>query len=289
MSETSQRVSEGVVEEVKARYGRIAEGKLAGCGCGSPDAVEAIAQGIGYGAGELAQIPEEANLGLGCGAPLAALALAPGETAVDLGSGAGIDAFLAARRVGPGGKVIGVDMTPAMLARARATAETHGIANVEFREGRLEALPLPDGSVDAATSNCVFNLVPDKAAVFREVARVLKPGGRLVVSDIVLDRPLPERVAGDLLAWVGCVAGAELRPVYFQKLAAAGFAEVEVVKDVDFAALLLETAPAEAQALLDRFGLAPEEVLGAVRSITYRARRPAAAAGCCAPSCCSAS
>jgi len=179
-------------------------------------------------------------------------------------------------------------MTPAMLERARDAAARHGFANVEFREGRLEALPIDDASVDAVTSNCVFNLVPDKAAVFREVARVLKPGGRLVVSDIVLDRPLPGPLANDLLAWVGCVAGAELRTAYFAKLADAGLTELEVVKDVDYAQTLLDTAPDEAQALLGRFGMRAEDVLGAVRSITYRAKRPAATKSCCGPTCCSA-
>jgi SAM-dependent methyltransferase len=282
--------AEAVVSKVRERYGRIATGEIAGCGCGCgpADAEAVIAQGVGYRTNELAELPEEANLGLGCGAPIAPLAPQPGETVVDLGSGAGIDAFLAARQVGPTGRVIGVDMTPAMLERARGAAERNGFTNVEFREGRLEALPIADASVDAVTSNCVFNLVPDKAAVFREVARVLKPGGRLVVSDIVLDRPLPGPLATDLLAWVGCVAGAELRPVYFAKLAEAGLTELEIVKDIDYARTLIDTAPDEAQALLGRFGLKPEDVAGAVRSITYRARRPAEAKSCCGPDCCPA-
>jgi SAM-dependent methyltransferase len=281
--------SETLVAQVRERYGRIATGEVTGCGCscGAADTEQAIAKGIGYGAEELAALPEEANLGLGCGAPIGFLALQSGETVLDLGSGAGIDAFLAARQVGPSGRVIGVDMTPAMLERARSAAERHGIANAEFREGRLEALPVADASVDAVTSNCVFNLVPDKSAVFREVARVLKPGGRLVVSDIVLDRPLPEPLAQDLLAWVGCVAGADRRDAYFGKLAAAGLTDVEVVKEVDYAQMLLDTAPEEAAALLGRAGVAPADVLGTVRSLTYRARKPAAAA-CCGPTCCSA-
>jgi arsenite methyltransferase len=279
---------EAVVAKVRERYGRIATGEVTGCGCscGAADTEQAIAKGIGYGAEELGALPAEANLGLGCGAPIGFLALQPGETVLDLGSGAGIDAFLAARAVGEGGRVLGVDMTPAMVERARNAAERHGFTNVEFREGRLETLPVADASIDAVTSNCVFNLVPDKAAVFREVARVLKPGGRLVVSDIVLDRALPEALASDLLAWVGCVAGAERREAYFAQLAAAGLTSVEVVKEVDYAETLLATAPEEAAALLGRSGLAPADVLGTVRSITYRATKPAATA-CCGPSCCS--
>jgi len=280
--------SEQVVDEVRERYGRIATGEISGCGCGTAcgDGESAIAAEIGYGDDELAALPAEANLGLGCGAPLGFLDLQPGETVVDLGSGGGIDVFLAAQRVGPEGRAIGVDMTPAMLERARATAAKHGYANVEFRQGRLEALPLADASVDAATSNCVFNLVPDKSAVFREVARVLKPGGRLVVSDILLDRPLPEALAKDLLAWVGCVAGAERREVYFERLVAAGLTEVEVLRDVDYAASLAKAAPEEAEALLGRLGLTYDDLRGSVRSVTYRARKPAESRGCCGPGCC---
>jgi SAM-dependent methyltransferase len=275
---------EQVVASVRERYGEIAKGTLSGCGCGPALAENAIATAIGYGAEELAGLPEEANLGLGCGAPLAALDPRPGETVVDLGSGGGIDVFLAAQKVGAEGKSIGVDMTPEMIERARATAAKHGYANVEFRLGRLEALPLDDASVDAVTSNCVFNLVPDKPAVFREVARVLKPGGRLVVSDIVLERELPAALQNDLLAWVGCVAGAERRDVYFGRLADAGLDQIEVLRDVDYAVSLAQAAPAEAEALLGRFGLTVEDVRGVVRSVTYRARKPATArgTGCCA-------
>jgi len=283
-----------IVERVRERYAGIAAGSQAGCGCGTIAAIEAIATDIGYGA-ELAAIPEEANLGLGCGAPLAALALAPGESVVDLGSGGGIDVFLAARAVGPEGRAIGVDMTPEMIERARVTAAKNGFGNVEFRLGRLEALPLDDASVDAATSNCVFNLVPDKAAVFAEVARVLKPGGRLVVSDIVLDRALPEALERDLVAWVGCVAGAMRRDDYFAKLAAAGFGEVEIVKDVDYAASLAKAAPEEAAEILGRLGLTAADLAGAIRSVTYRATKPGAAPSeaegcddmpCCGDGCC---
>ena len=296
MNETIPSAAEVMVDKVRERYGKIAKGELSSCECGPVDSACSVSKGIGYSASELDALPEEANLGLGCGAPIGHLGLVPGETVLDLGSGGGIDAFLAARAVGPEGKVIGVDMTPAMIERARAAAAKHGYSQVEFREGRLEALPVEDASVDAVTSNCVFNLVPDKAAVFREVARVLKPGGRLVVSDIVLDRPLPEVLAKDVLAWVGCVAGAEGRERYFQLLADAGLTQVEIVKDVDYSAMLLETAPEEANALLGRHGLAPKDVVGTVKSVTYRASKQAAkpatsaakSGGCCAPSCCAA-
>jgi SAM-dependent methyltransferase len=230
-----------------------------------------VSEGIGYEADDLAQVPKEADLGLGCGAPIAHLALRPGETVVDLGSGPGLDAFLAARQVGPTGRVIGVDMTPEMLERARASAAKAGLAHVEFREGRLERLPVESGSVDAVTSNCVINLVPDKAAVFAEIARVLKPGGRVVVSDIVLERPLPDAVAKDVLAWCGCVAGASERRDYLAMVEAAGLGGVEVLKDEDYLASFARLAPGETEALLRGWGVTREELAGTVHSITWRA------------------
>jgi SAM-dependent methyltransferase len=265
---------EEIVGRVKERYGEIASGKISGCGCGAEGAEEAVARGIGYRAEDLEGVAGEANLGLGCGAPIGFLALKEGETVLDLGSGAGLDSFLAARRVGSTGRVIGVDMTPEMLERARAAAMRAGLANVEFREGRLESLPVPEGSVDAVTSNCVINLVPDKGAVFREIARVLKPGGRLVVSDIVLDGDLPAAVKDDVLAYVGCVAGAMRREEYFGLLAEAGLSGIEVLRDVDYLAAAEEAVPGEVEALTCRTGVAREEIAGVVRSVTYRALRP---------------
>jgi len=284
----SELRSERLVEEVREKYGRIAKGEDGGCcgpaaGCATE---EAVSQGLGYSAKQLAEIPAEANLGLGCGAPLGFLALQTGETVLDLGSGGGIDALLAARQVGPEGRVIGVDMTPAMLERARANAARAGAANVEFREGRLEALPVEDGSRCAVTSNCVINLVPDKARVFAEVARVLRPGGRLVVSDIVLDGPLPESVASDVFAYVGCVSGAMERRPYFALLADAGLTEIEVLRDVDYLAASSQTEPAWLAELVARTKVDLAEVSGRVRSITYRARKPAAAERCCDSTCC---
>jgi ubiquinone/menaquinone biosynthesis C-methylase UbiE len=276
--------ADDIVEQVKDRYGRIALGAESGCcasGCGCGD----TAQAIGYGE-ELSAVPEDANLGLGCGAPVALLELKKGEVVLDLGSGAGIDAFLAAREVGPEGRVIGVDMTPPMVERARRAAERHGIANVEFREGRLEALPVESGSIDAITSNCVINLVPDKAAVFREVARVLKPGGRLVISDIVLDGALPESVEKDVYAYVGCISGALRREPYFAMLESAGLRDVEILKDIDYLGAMIEAAPEEVQALLARTGVRSEQVIGKVRSLTFRACKRETTESCCGPKCC---
>jgi len=281
---TQKPEGEALVEQVRERYGRIATGAQKGC-CGSNDVEQDVALQIGYGKDTLAKAPAGANLGLGCGAPIDHLRLRTGESVLDLGSGGGLDAFLAADRVGPTGHVVGVDMTPAMVERAQANAQKAGLSNVSFREGRLEALPVADASVDAVTSNCVINLVPDKGAVFSEVARVLKPGGRLVVSDIILDGELPEVLRNDLLAYVGCVSGAMPRGQYFSLLETAGLAKVEILKDIDYLAAVAGTLPEEAQALLDRAGVKPEELAGKVRSVTYRASK---AEACCGPSCCGA-
>jgi arsenite methyltransferase len=269
---------EAVVAGVRAHYARIAETAGGCCGpdappCGADAGVRSLQ--IGYRPRDLAAVPEGANLGLGCGAPIGSLDPRPGETVLDLGSGPGLDAFLAARAVGPEGRVIGVDMTPRMIERAREGARKAGFANVEFREGRLEALPVADASVDAVTSNCVINLVPDKAAVFREVARVLRPGGRMVVSDIVVEGPLPEAVARDLAAWVGCVAGAVPRKEYLRLVEAAGLGRVEVLRDDDHGAAMETAAPEEVRALLERTGARREDLVGRIRSITFRAVRPA--------------
>ena len=275
--QSEPREGEALVAEVKERYGRIAQEagsccapRKAGSCCGGE---EAVSVKLGYRGRDLATVPSGADLGLGCGAPVEHLKLQPGETVLDLGSGPGLDAFIAAKAVGPEGRVIGVDMTPAMLERARRNAEQGGFANIEFREGRLEALPVADASVDAVTSNCVINLVPDKAAVFREIARVLKPGGRLVISDVVLDGELPEAIAKDLSAYVGCVSGAAQRGDYLGLLQAAGLAEVEVLRDVDSTCGLAEPAPGETEALLQRAGVRLPEIAGKVRSLTFRATR----------------
>jgi ubiquinone/menaquinone biosynthesis C-methylase UbiE len=276
---TEKGRDEGIVGQVKQRYAQIAVTGSACCtpapsasaGCCGGSVPASISEKLGYSAGDLAAVPAEADLGLGCGAPIDHLALQPGETVVDLGSGPGLDALLAARRVGTTGRVIGVDMTDEMLQRARATTAKAGASNVEFRQGRLERLPVESGTVDAVTSNCVINLVPDKAAVFREIARVLKPGGRVVVSDIVLERPLPEAVARDVFAWCGCVAGASDKREYLAMIEAAGLASVEILKNEDYLAALAKVAPAEADSMLAGWGVTREELLGTVHSITWRA------------------
>jgi SAM-dependent methyltransferase len=288
---TSASSDDRKVAAVREKYGKIAQGKVDGC-CGpSPTpcgggSVEAVSESLGYSRAEIDAL-SDANLGLGCGAPIGHLKLQPGEHVLDLGSGAGIDVFLAARRVGPEGRVIGVDMTPEMLHKARANAARLGLQQVEFREGRLEALPVVDASIDAVTSNCVINLVPDKAAVFREVARVLRPGGRLVISDIVLDGVLPAAIEKDVYAYVGCISGAMQRAAYFDALGAAGLRDVEVLKDIDYLGAMLDAAPEEIRALLARTGVAAEDVRGKIRSVTFRASKDETARSCCAPVCCS--
>ncbi len=214
-------MTEEIVLRVKERYAAAATG--VGPGCCNPADAGLQAKALGYDEADLAA---PGNLGLGCGNPLALAALAPGMTVLDLGSGGGFDAFLAAGRVGAAGRVIGVDMTPEMLALARANAARLGAANVEFREGRIEALPLDDASVDVVISNCVINLSVDKPAVFREAFRVLRPGGVLHVSDLVLALPLPDAVKTSVEAYVGCVAGASPIGDYLAHLFGAGFAEV---------------------------------------------------------------
>ena len=268
--------SESVVKQVRERYAAFAAAGTSCCGpaptscCGS---TETVAKSLGYDAVDLDLLPDGANLGLGCGAPLQHLELTDGETVVDLGSGAGIDALIAARAVGSSGQVIGVDMTPEMLKAARENATRAGVQHVEFREGRLEHLPVDDATVDAITSNCVINLVPEKGAVFAEIARVLRPGGRMVVSDIVLDGELPDAVRKNVMAYVGCVSGAEKRQDYFDKLADAGLGDVEVLKDVDFLEMTEKASPAEVISLLEEAGIERSQVAGIVRSVTYRARK----------------
>jgi SAM-dependent methyltransferase len=267
--------AEDVVAAVRSRYGSIADGSVSAC-CGPQtsccgDPATATATEIGYRPADLDLLPEGANLGLGCGAPLDHLAPQPGETVLDLGSGAGIDALIAARAVGPAGRVIGVDMTPEMIDKAVANAAAADVGVAEFREGRLESLPVSDASVDAVTSNCVINLVPDKAVVFAEIARVLRPGGRLVISDVVLDGELPDIVSTDLLSYVGCVAGALQRVEYFDLLERAGLTDLEIVKDVDFVKAVGNALPPELAELAAATGVTPADIEGIVRSITYRA------------------
>ena len=243
--------SEKIREFVRTRYGAIAEQAGTDCGCGPTCCTDAPRQAaqksssgccgtdescgasygekLGYTAEELAAAPEGADLGLGCGNPLAIASIKPGETVLDLGSGAGFDCFLAARQLAGTGRVIGVDMTPAMITKARANAAKAGYSNVEFRLGEIEALPVADASVDLILSNCVINLSPEKDRVFREAFRVLKPGGRLAIADIVATKPLPASVREKLGAIGACVGGAALVDDLRAMLAAAGFARSEIV------------------------------------------------------------
>ena len=275
MSTAQTKPPEQVREMVRQRYAEIARDGSVNptAGSGGPQPAQ-IAERIGYSAEDTATVPEGANLGLGCGAPLAAAALREGETVLDLGSGAGFDAFLAARAVGPTGRVIGVDMTDEMLAKARANARQTGVSNVEFRKGYIEALPVEDASIDVVLSNCVINLVPDKAAVYREVARVLRPGGRMVISDVVLNQPLPEVVAADVAALTGCVAGAALRDQYLASIAAAGLSDIEIVNDKGYGAVALTMVPEQMLRQAEAAGIDVQRVADTVRSLTIRARRP---------------
>ncbi len=259
---------EAKVRAVRDRYATFATAGNTCCG-GAPD----VSTRLGYLVTDLDLLPEGANLGLGCGAPVQHLELEPGETVLDLGSGAGIDALIAARAVGPSGKVIGIDMTPEMVHSAADNARAAGVDHVEFREGRLERLPVADASVDAVTSNCVINLVPNKRAVFAEISRVLRPGGRLVVSDIVLDGELPDSVRDSVMAYVGCVAGAETRSRYFEMLAEAGLTHIEILKDVDFLEITEKASPGQVLSIMDRAGVPHDRVAGIVRSITFRANK----------------
>lgn len=220
-----------VISAVKDKYAAVARGGLSSQDAG----VHAVAEAFGYSAEELAAIPAEANMALSCGNPTATANLRPGEVVVDLGSGGGLDVFLAARKVGPTGKAIGIDMTDDMIQLAcKNAAKAKGddgqpLKNVSFHQSTIDQLPLESGTVDCVISNCVINLAPDKPAVFREIARVLKPGGRLAVSDIALKKALPAEVGNDLMAYIGCIAGAIPITEYRQQLHDAGFAHVEII------------------------------------------------------------
>lgn len=255
-------MSKDIRSLVSERYGAVARGHTAG------DGARRIARAFGYSEDDLASIPEEANMGLSCGNPTAMAGLRPGEVVVDLGCGGGLDVFLAAARVAPHGRAIGIDMTPDMLARARAAAERAGIRNAVFHEAPIEALPLEDDTVDCVISNCVLNLVADKGRAFAEIFRVLKPGGRLAVSDIALKKPLPPELAQSAEAYVGCISGALMIGDYERGLAQAGFADVRLI---DSGADLNAYGEAEGQAAC--CAPAPEAASeSAVKS-----------AGCCGP------
>jgi len=229
-------INKKIKDAVKARYSQIVEQSqqscCASCGCGVSPITKTEA--IGYSREDLERIPEEALMGLGCGNPTAIAELKPGETVLDLGSGAGIDVFLAASKVGPKGRVIGVDMTKEMIDKASAIAKSNGYTNVEFRLGEIEKLPVDDSSIDVVISNCVINLAPDKAKVFREAYRVLRTGGKFSVSDIVTGRALSNEIRNDLNAWAGCIAGALEQQQYLRMIKEAGFVDLHVLSNREF-------------------------------------------------------
>jgi arsenite methyltransferase len=254
---STEKSAEAVRDMVREGYAGIARNSGSCCGGATANA-DTIAQHIGYSQEDVRAVPAGANLGLGCGNPLVLANLQPGETVLDLGSGAGFDALLAARAVGPTGHVLGIDMTPEMLARAEANARAAGVANVEFRRGYIEALPVEGASVDVVISNCVINLSPEKARVFAEAHRVLRPGGRLAISDLVLKAPLPAGLLRNVEAYIGCVAGAMLRDDYLAAIRAAGFERVEVVAEGSFSGVVDLQSP-EIRAAVAADGLTTQD------------------------------
>jgi len=276
--------AEEIRKAVRSGYARVArlEGSCCGktgrscCGGDAGSLPDDVGLQIGYGEDELKTVPEGANLGLGCGNPTAIAALREGETVLDLGSGAGFDCFLAAAKVGPSGRVIGVDMTPEMIAKAQENAIKGGYANTEFRFGEIENLPVEDSSVDVIVSNCVINLSPDKPKVFKEAFRVLKPGGRFIVSDIVLTAELPEFIRNSMDAYVACLSGAVLKREYLAGIRTAGFRHVRVMNETVFPIELVAADPA-VQETAGNSGLSSEDACSfadSITSITVAAIKP---------------
>jgi SAM-dependent methyltransferase len=275
---------ESVRQKVREGYGKIAVSDGACCGsdvscCGSsPAAAEELVRHIGYSTDDLAVLPEGANMGLSCGNPTAIAALRPGEVVLDLGAGGGFDVFIAGRKLGATGRAIGVDMTPEMLAKARRNAvdyrERTGLDNVEFRLGEIEHLPVADASVDVVISNCVINLSPDKPQVWREMARVLKPGGRVAVSDLALLKPLPEAVVGMVGALIGCVAGAVLVSETEQMARAAGLVDIVLTPKSNYVAGMTDWNDPLYRQILEHLpaGVKPADY---ITSLELQARKPA--------------
>jgi len=261
-----------VRKTVREGYAQIAKQERSCCApvsscCGSSaDLAQTVSINIGYTDEELGSVPDSANLGLGCGNPVALASLAEGETVLDLGSGAGFDCFLAAKRVGKKGKVIGVDMTSEMIEKARENAQKGGYQNVEFRLGEIENIPAANNSVDVIISNCVINLSPDKGKVFQEAFRVLKPGGRLMVSDIVLLKELPDFIRDSIAAYVGCISGAMRKEDYLGAIRKAGFQEVAVMDETLFPLDYIADDPA-AKALIDKMNIPSEEIKDIAKSV----------------------
>jgi SAM-dependent methyltransferase len=260
-----------IKKKVREGYAKIAKKESSCCTpvsscCGSADLAQTISKNIGYTDEELESIPEGANLGLGCGNPVALASLAEGETVLDLGSGAGFDCFLAANKVGKRGKVIGVDMTPEMIEKARENAQKGNCQNVEFRLGEIENIPAADNSVDVVISNCVINLSPDKSRVFQEAFRVLKLGGRLMVSDIVLLKELPEFIRDSITAYVGCISGAMVKDDYIEAVKKAGFREVRIMDEIFFPIEYIANDPT-AKAIINKMNIPSEEIKDIANSV----------------------
>ena len=256
---------------VREGYAKIAKQDSSCCApanscCGSTDLARDISKSIGYTEEELKAVPEGANLGLGCGNPVALASLKEGEIVLDLGSGAGFDCFLAADRVGENGRVIGVDMTPEMVEKARENARKSNYANVEFRLGEIENLPVADNSVDIVISNCVINLAPDKGKVFSEAFRTLKPGGRLMISDIVLLKELPDFIKDSIEAYIGCLSGAIMRKEYIEAIKASGFQEIRIVDETFFPIECMANDPT-AKAIIKNLEIPLEEVKETTNSV----------------------
>jgi arsenite methyltransferase len=250
---------------VREGYAGVATAGGSCCGpsgscCGEGSQIQSISRKVGYTDEEMNDVPEGANLGLGCGNPIALASLKEGETVVDLGAGAGFDCFLAAKAVGKTGKVIGVDMTPQMLEKARLNAKKGDYSQVEFRLGEIENLPVADNTADVIISNCVINLSPEKPKVFNEAYRILKPGGRLMVSDIVLDRPLPDSIRNSVAAYIGCLAGASMREEYLDAIRAAGFKEVNIQNETLYPVDYILHDPT-ARAAMEELDISPEQLL----------------------------
>jgi SAM-dependent methyltransferase len=274
MTLEDERDADAVRGMVREGYASIAR-NTGQCCAGAAANADLVARRIGYSDTDVQATPAGANLGLGCGNPLQLADVAPGETVLDLGSGAGFDVLLAAQAVGPAGRVIGVDMTPEMLTRAAANASSAGVTNVEFRRGLIEALPVADRSIDVVISNCVINLSPEKDRVFREAFRVLRPGGRFAISDLVLSAPFPPGLLKSTEAYVGCVAGAMLRDDYLGAISRAGFRTVDVAAEASFSGIIDLQSP-EILAALRADGLSleqAEKLLENVLSVKVLARK----------------
>jgi SAM-dependent methyltransferase len=262
---------EKIKKAVREGYAKIAKKEASCCSpvkscCGGDNPSESISKSIGYTDEELKGVPEGANLGLGCGNPVALASLKQGEIVLDLGSGPGLDCFLAANKVGKTGKVVGVDMTPEMIEKARENARKGKYGNVEFRLGEIENLPVADNFVNAVISNCVINLVPDKERVFRETFRVLKPGGRLMISDLVLLKELPDFIKNSVEAYIGCLSGAIMKDDYLNAIKAAGFREVKIIDETSFPIELM-ASDSTAKALIEEMKIPMEKLKDVARSV----------------------